>query len=98
MRNSLSSRPGEGFSRLIFLTIQAGRCPVTYADLNKHYGWRNVRIIVVIIYGNKNIDLATEKRELGQIATEVYGDMVEVRCHSLAALAAKFGVDIIEED
>ena len=55
------------------------------------YGWRNVKIILAIVYEDSSIDLKQEKERLRK-ALEDYEEAVDVLCFSFEHLAQQFGV------
>jgi hypothetical protein len=55
------------------------------------YGWRNVKVIIAVVYGDSSIDLNQEKGRLLK-AIEDYKVAVEIRCFSIEQLAQQFGV------
>ena len=55
------------------------------------YGWRNVKVIIAIVYGDSSIDLNQEKGRLLK-AVEDYEGAMEIRCFSFEQLAQQFGV------
>lgn len=57
------------------------------------YGWRNVKVIIVVVYGDSSIDLNQEKKRLIN-TIEDNKVTVEIRCFSFEQLARQFGVTI----
>jgi hypothetical protein len=55
------------------------------------YGWRNVKVIIVLVYGDNSIDLNQEKERL---INTIEDNNVEIRCFSFEKLAHQFGVTI----
>ena len=55
------------------------------------YGWRNVKIILAIVYEDSSIDLKQEKERLRR-ALKDYKEVVDVLCFSFEHLALQFGV------
>lgn len=54
------------------------------------YNWRNVKLIIAVVYGDDSIDLEKERgRLLGSLNT--FEGVVDVRCFSLKKLAEQFG-------
>ena len=54
------------------------------------YGWRNVKLILALVYAGNSIDLEKEKESLS-VPFRDYPWSVEVRCYSLQQLAQQFG-------
>jgi hypothetical protein len=54
-------------------------------------GWKNVRIIFAVVYGDSRIDLDKEQRRIAAAVSE-YGDRADIRCYHLDNLAKKFGI------
>jgi len=57
----------------------------------KGYGWKNVRVILVIVHADESLDLVKEKDRLLK-AIENYGDQVELKCYSMSKLGNQFGL------
>ena len=55
------------------------------------YGWRNVKLILVVVYGDNTIDLNKEKKNIMDALTQ-FEDKVDVRCYSLDQLSEEFGL------
>jgi len=55
------------------------------------YGWRNVKVIIAVVYGDSSIDLNQRKDDSSK-TIEDYEVAVEIRCFSIEQLAQQFGV------
>jgi hypothetical protein len=54
-------------------------------------GWKNVRVIFVVVYGASTVDLEKEKQRIADaISDHLYE--VDIRCYHLDDLAKKFGL------
>lgn len=54
------------------------------------YGWRNVKIIFVIVFDREDVDLQKEKERMVEMLAE-YGDRVQFRFYSMPQLERKLG-------
>jgi hypothetical protein len=54
-------------------------------------GWKNVRIIFAVVYGELSVELEKERRRIANVISE-YGDKVDIWCYHLDDLAKKFGI------
>jgi hypothetical protein len=56
-----------------------------------HYGWRNVRIVLAVIFDDPNADLVAEKRRILE-SLEIVSAKIDLVCHNFETLADRFGV------
>lgn len=56
-----------------------------------HYGWRNVRIVLAVVFDEPNVDLAAEKRRILD-SLEIINAKIELVCNNFETLADRFGI------
>jgi hypothetical protein len=61
-----------------------------FAATNR-FQWRNIRIIIALVYDSDSIDLDKEEERLIK-AVEAFGGYVDLRCYSLKQLEQQFGI------
>jgi hypothetical protein len=55
------------------------------------YGWRNVRIVLAVVFDDSGVDLAAEKSRILQ-SLEIVSAKIELVCYDFKELAERFGV------
>ncbi len=55
------------------------------------YGWRNIKLVIVLVYADDSIDLSKEKERFA-LRLMKYEGKVEVRCYHFNELAKQFGI------
>jgi hypothetical protein len=59
------------------------------------YGWKNVTLILAVVYDNESVNLVEEReRILRNLSSNPRRDQIEVRCYTLSQLANNFGIDV----
>ena len=56
-----------------------------------HYGWREVRIVLAVVFDDPKVDLAAEKRRLLD-SLGIINAKLELVCNNFETLADRFGV------
>jgi hypothetical protein len=56
-----------------------------------HYGWRNVRIVLAVVFDDPGVDLAAEKRRILE-SLEIISGKIDLVCYNFETLADRFGV------
>jgi hypothetical protein len=56
-----------------------------------HYGWRNVRIVLAVVFDDSSVDLVAEKRGILE-SLEIISAKIDLVCNNFETLADQFGV------